>query len=149
MTTACSSFSWQVLLQGESQGCYPWNSHNPDNCFSILFTTGISFSLRQESCWNTIEAAPTPTYILFLTSWPPRYASPGLFAPSSGNPSAASPSIPVLLQAHFHSSTRGPQLRCTTLPQPKPGPSTVPLMHPDPEQKPLLLLLFLCKSIPV
>lgn len=142
MATACSSFFWQVLLQGEAQDCCPWKSHNPDNCFSILFTTDISFSLRQKNCRNTIEAAPTPTYILFLTSWPPRCASLGLFAPSSGNPSAAPPAIPVLSQGHLQWSAQGPQLCCTTSLHPKPGPSTVPLMHPHPKQKPLLLFLF-------
>lgn len=142
MATACSSFFWQVLLQGEAQDCCPWKSHNPDNCFSILFTTDISFSLRQENCRNTIEAAPTPTYILFLTSWPPRCASLGLFAPSSGNPSAAPPAIPVLSQGHLQCSAQGPQLCRTTSLHPKPGPSTVPLMHPHPKQKPLLLFLF-------
>ena len=96
-----------------------------------------------------IEAAPTPTYILFLTSWPPRYASLGLIAPSSGNPDAAPPAIPVLSQAHLHSSAQAPQLHRITSLHPKPGPSTVPLTHPDPEQKPLLLFPFLCKSIPV
>ena len=149
MTTACSSFSWQVLLQGEAQDCCLWNSRNPDNCFSILFTTDISFSLRQENCWNTTEAAPTPTYVLFLTSWPPCCASVGLFIPSSGKPSAALPAVPVLSQAHSHSSAQGPRLCHAVLSRPKPGPSAALLTHSDPEQKPLLLFPCLCKPIPV
>lgn len=132
------------FIAGRGSGLLPWNAHNPDNCFSILFTTDISFSLRQENCWNMIEAAPTPTYILFLTSWPPRYASPGLFATNSVSSSAASPAIPVFSQAHLHNSAWRPQLHHTTSLHAKPGPSLVPLTHHDPEQNPFLLFPLLC-----
>lgn len=94
------------FIQGEAQDLLPLELHNPDNCFSILFTTDISF-LRQENCWNAIEVALTPTWILVLPSWPPHYASQGLFTPSSANRSAAFPAFPGLTQAHLHRSAWG------------------------------------------
>lgn len=64
------------FIQGKAQDLLPLELHNPDNCFSILFTTDISF-LRQENCWNAIEVALTAMWILFLPCWPPR--QPGTF----------------------------------------------------------------------
>lgn len=88
------------FIQGKAQDLLPLELHNPDNCFSILFTTDISF-LRQENYWNAIGVALTAVWILFLPSWPPRYASLGLFTPNSANPSATFPAFPGLRQAHL------------------------------------------------
>lgn len=89
------------FIQGEAQDLLPLQLHNPGNCFSILFTTDISF-LRQENCWNAIEVTLTPVWILFLPSWPPCCPSLGLLTLSSANPSAAYPAFPGLTQAHLH-----------------------------------------------
>lgn len=91
------------FIQGKAQDLLPLEVHNPDNCFSILFTTDISF-LRQENCWSAIEVALTDMWILFLPSCPPRYTSLGLFTPSPATTSAAFSAFPGFRQAHLHRS---------------------------------------------